>query len=185
MSTRSFTRRQVVKTLVALGLGGIAAPLVRAGAQAAEKPAFRWNFDSHEPTPENFADLCAFITLTDDLDPGMMKEIYRLMMDEPWGPSHITRLHTKISAELKKDPAGKKRPAADKQAFGFDEGETWFAGHLLMAWYTGMYFNASRPRVRVAYEKALMYRAVEGRMPVPMLEPAGFGGWTKLPEEKE
>ena len=177
-----FTRRQVVQTLLALGIGGVC---ISGPVRAAEKPAFRWDFSRHDPTPENFADLSSFLTLADDLEPDAMAAIYKAMMDEPWGSSHITRLHKKISDALEGGLDREKRPPAKDAAFKLDDGEKWFAGHLLMAWYTGMYFNAERPTQRLAYETALMFRAVRGSLPVPMIEPTGYAAWTELPEQEK
>ncbi len=122
--------------------------------------------------------LCAFVTLQDDLDPDVMKQIYKALMDEPWGPSHITRLHTKIGARLAQDAGRTPLQGAEWQ---LDDGEKWFARHVLEIWYTGHYENAERPTQRIIYGDALMYRAVAGALNVPMVQPLGFGNWEKPP----
>ena len=75
--------------------------------------------------------LCAFITLQDDLDPQSMKAVYEKLMDEPWGPSHITRLHTKIGAALKRDATVRDKTPLHGTEWQFDDGEKWFARHVL------------------------------------------------------
>ncbi|MDI1227841.1 MAG: sugar dehydrogenase complex small subunit [bacterium] len=174
----ALTRRHVIQTLLALCAGGVC--LLGHSANAAP---FRtvWNNDNHNPTPENFAMLCAFITLQDDLDPQSMKAVYEKLMDEPWGPSHITRLHTKIGAALERDPSARDKTPLHGTEWQFDDGEKWFARHVLEIWYTGCYENAERPSARMLYEGALMYRAVAGVLNVPMVEPLGFGNWEKPP----
>ncbi len=125
--------------------------------------------------------LCACVTLQDDLDPAAMAEVYKVLMDEPWGPSHITRLHTKIGAMLERDAAMRDKTPLQDAVWQFDEGEKWFARHVLEIWYTGHYENAERPSTRVLYGGALMYRAAAGALNVPMVEPLGFGNWETPP----
>ena len=180
MADIALTRRQVIQTLLALCAGGVC--LLGDGAAAAFRG--RWNNSNHDPSFENFRDLSAFITLQDDLDPQAARDIYKTLMEEPWGPSHMTRLHTKIGAALAANAGDGTRASMQDASWRFDDGEKWFARHMLEIWYTGIYLNASRPRARIIYDAALMFRAVP-ELTVPLVQPLGFGNWERPPEKPE
>lgn len=197
MADIALTRRQVIQTLLALCAGGVC--LLGDGAAAApggkpDNAAFRgrWNNANHDPTFENFRDLSAIITLQDDLDAQSARDIYKVLMDEPWGPSHMTRLHTKIGAALAAHDGSAtrasiqmaRRAPLQDASWQFDDGEKWFARHVLEIWYTGLYLNAERPRARILYDTALMFGCAPA-LPVPLLQPLGFGNWVDAPEKPE
>lgn len=185
MADIALTRRQVIQTLLALCAGGVCLLGDDAAAFAGE-PMFRgrWNNANHDPTFENFRDLSAIITLQDDLDTQAARGIYKVLMDEPWGPSHMTRLHTKIGAALAAHDGKSTRPPMQDASWRFDDGEKWFAHHVLEIWYTGIYANAERPRARILYDAALMFGCAPD-LPVPMVQPLGFGNWALAPEKPE
>ncbi|MCC7037378.1 MAG: hypothetical protein IT560_08700 [Alphaproteobacteria bacterium] len=189
MADIALTRRQVIQTLLALCAGGVC--LLGNGAAAASRStssnaAFRgrWNNANHDPTFENFRDLSAIITLQDDLDAQSARDIHKVLMDEPWGPSHMTRLHTKIGAALAAHDDNTRRAPMQDASWQFDDGEKWFARHVLEIWYTGLYLNAERPRARILYDTALMFGCAPA-LPVPLLQPLGFGNWADAPEKPE
>lgn len=183
MADIALTRRQVIQTLLALCAGGVC---LLGHDAAAGNTGFRgsWNNAHHDPSLENFRDLSVFITLQDDLDPQAVRDIHEILMDEPWGPSHMKRLHTKIGAALERDAHIRDSTDMQDAAWQFDEGEKWFARHVLEIWYTGLYLNSARPRARVIYDAALMFRCAPA-LPVPLVQPLGFGNWALPPENKE
>ena len=62
------------------------------------------------------------------------------------------------------------------------KGQAWFTSHLLSTWYLGIYYHEQRPTRRVAYETALMFDAIRGRLPIPFVEATGFGVWSEPPD---
>lgn len=158
------TRRELVKTLLALGAGGVFLSYARAFAAddtllavAGGEPGGR----------ELFAAVSALVTLRDNLDPGTVTSMYEIFKDEPWATEHMKGLYAKVRG------AASAAPLTD--------GERWFAGHLLTTWYLGIYYHEQRPVRRVTYRHALMFDAASGLMPVPYLEANGFGSWTEKP----
>lgn len=172
-----FSRRSLLKTLLALAAGSVFS-FRDFPACAAAAP---WRED-HAPDFANFRALCAFITKHDDLDANALQRAFDALTEEAWGPSHMTRLHRKIGAVLEKNP---NPPALASPAYGFDDGEAWFARHILTIFYTGVFENAETPPQRLLpYRETLMYPAVAGVLPVPFLEPVGYGNWTTPPVAK-
>ncbi len=129
-----------------------------------------------------FRKVSSLVTLRDNLDADTVSRMYKVFLDEPWAPDHILRVHNKIVAGLANGLSRKNHLMKDL-AWKFDEGESWFAGHLLMTWYLGVYYHAERPTQRVAYETALMFDSTRGILPIPLVESLGFGGWTDAPED--
>lgn len=158
------SRRRLIKTLLALGAGSVFLSCPGAGSIAVAQTA-------GAPSPETFASLCALVTTHDNLDSGTMSAMYKVFMAEPWGPEHMAGLYAKLTAALK---GGK--PAT------LTQGEAWFARHLLSTWYLGIYYHEERPVQRITYEHALMFRVLQGKLPVPYLEATGFGKWAEAPE---
>lgn len=176
MRSIRITRRRLVKTLLALGAGSVFSsylPFAPAGGKV-------WaQLGAEKPTLELFHELSRLVTLKDDLDADTVKKMYKVFMDEPWGPEHITAVSSRIKAAL---AAGGQRRMLKDPSWKFTEGEKWFAEHLLTTWYLGIYYHEERPTQRITYEHALMFRALEGKLPIPYLEPTGFGKWAEAPE---
>jgi hypothetical protein len=177
------TRRQVVKTLLAIGAGSSYVAYVHfftgntvsvSGIKKAEKV-----------TPEIFSNLCSLVTLRDKHDPGMTAHMYKVFMDEPWGPDHILRIYNKISAALPAYAGKKKRPPLADPQWKLNAGEKWFVGHLLTTWYLGIYYHEQRATQLISSEKALMFDMTRGVIPVPFYEATGFGAWADPPDNKE
>jgi hypothetical protein len=158
----SVTRRKLLKTLLALGAGGVflSGPLAGKISFAAAEGPF---------TLESFVALSSLVTLQDKLDNDTAQRMYDVFMKEPWGPEHMAGLFAKLRSAL----AGKKEELTD--------GEKWFSGHLLTTWYLGVYYHESSPPLRLAYDTALMFRAGDGVIPVPLVESVAFGDWAKKP----
>lgn len=172
------TRRQLVKTLSALGAGGVFLSL--AIPAAAQDKVLSLVFGDGA-TLQEFAALCKAVTLRDDLPQEALEKMYAVFKDEPWMTEHVTGLNDKIRKGLK-ESAGRRPPMKDP-AWKFSEGEKWFASHLLTTWYLGIYYHEQRPTQRVLFEDALMFDPVRGTLPVTYLEPTGFGNWAEPPEE--
>ena len=179
-----FTRRQIVKSLIALGVGG----------------TLLWYWESlpgddHDtitviggdgkPTLEIFAFLSTIVTLRDDLNPVMMKRMYDIFLDEPWGADHMLRCYRKIAKALPRKGSAAKRLPLQNSSWQFDKGEKWFLSHLLRTWYTGIYSNEERPSQTVSYEHALMFAVTKGCVPIPFLDATGFGKWASPPDSGE
>lgn len=107
--------------------------------------------------------------MQDNLDGDTARRLYDVFMKEPWGVEHMTGLYAKLQSAL----AGKKQELT--------EGEKWFSGHLLTTWYLGVYYHESSPPLRLAYDTALMFRAGDGVIPVPLVESVSYGDWAKKP----
>jgi hypothetical protein len=177
MRRTGFTRREIVKTLLALGAGSVFASYLQ--AFAADGTPVRVAAAENPSAFEIFAAVSAFVTLRDDLDAETMRRMHTVFLDEPWGREHLEGIFQKVSSAI----SDKERKASSDKSWGFTEGESWFTGHLLTTWYLGIYYHEQRPTRRVAYEHALVFSAVKGLLPVPLLEATGFGNWTAPPEE--
>jgi hypothetical protein len=175
MQKTAITRRKLVKTLLALGAGGVSLSPLAGGRKV-------WAFLGGEPPSlETFSAVSTFVTLHDDLDPGAVARMYKVFMDEPWGPEHIAGIYKKVTQALK----DKKRAPLKDKSWQFTEGEAWFAGHLLTTWYLGIYYHERTTPKRILYADSLLMRATSDVLPVPYLEPVGFGAWAQPPGEKE
>lgn len=169
-----------MKTLLALGAGGVSLSywgsftgdtgLVRAALGAETKASL-----------EVFTALSSIVTLRDNLDAKTTQRMYKVFMDEPWGPDHILRVHEKLSAALVAGADRKKLSLKDDK-WQLDDGEKWFAAHLLTTWYLGIYYHEKRPTQRITFEDALMFDAVRGAVPIPFFENTPFGEWGYPPK---
>lgn len=169
-----------MKTLLALSAGGVSlaywnsfsgdAGLVRLALGAEEKA-----------TLEVFSALSSMITLRDNLDAETTRRMYKVFMDEPWAPDHILRLHKKLGAAIAAGADRKKLSLKDEK-WQLDDGEKWFAGHLLTTWYLGIYYHEKRPTQRITFEYALMFDSVRGLVPIPFFENTPFGEWGDPPK---
>ena len=180
MRNIAVTRRTLVKTLLALGAGSVFSSYLAGFPGGGKVLAAEGD---GKPSLETFKALSTLVTLHDDLDPDTVERMYKVFMDEPWGPEHTVRLHDKITTALAAGVARKKRPPMKNPAWKLDDGEKWFADHLLTTWYLGIYYHAERPTQRIAYENALMFAPLRGLMPIPYLEPVGFGNWAEPPKD--
>src|SRR4029077_10570032 len=93
------TRRQIIKTLIALGAGSAFLAYWESlpGGKQQALPAIA---DDGKPSLEIFSALSSIVTLHDDLDPDMMQRMYKVFTDEPWAPDHILRVYRKIITVL-------------------------------------------------------------------------------------
>jgi hypothetical protein len=130
------------------------------------------------PTAQEFLNLSEILTGYGDLDPGMARRIYALIMAEPYGPQHVSRVYEHIRAAIAGNPGKPREQILDPTVFG--SGERWFIGHLLVTWYTGVYYHAVGNR-RVAFEAALMHRALADMRPPPTRCGSAPGFWAAPP----
>jgi hypothetical protein len=130
------------------------------------------------PTVQEFLNLSEILTGVGDLDPDTARRIYALIMAEPYGPQHVSRVYERIRAAIAGDPGKTREQILDPKAFG--SGERWFIGHLLVTWYTGVYYHAVGNR-RVAFEAALMHRALADMRPPPTSCGDAPGYWAAPP----
>lgn len=132
-----------------------------------------------KPSLPEFVRLSEILTGRSDLDPDMARRIYALIQLEPYGPQHVTRVYERIRVAAASDPDRARNTVLNPQAF--DAGERWFVGHLLVTWYTGVYYHAVGNQ-RVGFEEALMHRALADMRNPPTVcrDQAGF--WARRPD---
>ena len=111
----------------------------------------------------------------------MTRRIYALIMAEPFGPQHVSRVYERIRAAIAGDPGRSRGQILAPEAFG--SGERWFIGHLLVTWYTGVYYHAVGNR-QVAFEAALMHRALADMRSPPASCGGAPGFWAAPPRSR-
>lgn len=166
-----------MKTLLALSAGGVSLSWWSAFAADGAKIAVP-SGEATKATLEVFTSLSKLVTLHDDLDPVTVAHMYKVFMAEPWAPDHILRVYNKIHSAL----GDKNRKPLKDPSWQLDEGEKWFAGHLLTTWYLGIYYHDKLPTQRITFEHALMFRPVQGIIPIPFFENTPFGEWADPPK---
>lgn len=132
-----------------------------------------------KPSLPEFIRLSEILTGRNDLDPGMGHRIYALIQVEPYGPQHVSRVYERIRVAVARDPGRARNTVLNPQVF--DAGERWFVGHLLVTWYTGVYYHAVGNQ-RVGFEESLMHRALADMRTAPTIcREAGF--WAAPPDQ--
>lgn len=170
MLERSFSRRQIVKALLAVGASGIVLRYTSLFAADGKKIAV--SKEASDPFGQ-FTALSRMITLrTTALEQETAKRIYALIMDEPWGPQHLADCYTKLRRRL------------DGHHATLTEGEQWFLSHLLTTWYLGVYYHEQRGTRRVTYRHALMWNSVGEDVPLLYHQRTRPEDWGKPPEKR-
>lgn len=131
------------------------------------------------PSLQEFIRLSEVLTGRNDLDPDMAHRIHALIEVEPHGPQHVTRVYERIRAAVAGDPGMSREKLLDPQRF--DSGERWFIGHLLVTWYTGVYYHAVG-NGRVGFEAALMHRTLADMRAPPSICGRKPGFWAAPPD---
>lgn len=167
-----------MKTLLALGAGGVSLSYWKLFAGDGILIRMALGAEAKKASPEVFSALSSIITLRDNLDKQTTERMYKVFMDEPWGPNYILRLYNKLSVAI----GNKKRLPLKDPAWQLDDGEKWFAGHLLTTWYLGIYYHEKRPTQRITFEHALMFDSVRDSIPIPYFENTPFGEWGNPPK---
>ena len=138
------------------------------------------NPDFSKPSFELFLALSQLVTARDQLDQQMAEKMYPLFMAEPWGAHHISSTYQQILA-FTDNPIDGQSASVLPDRSRLDEGQAWFADHLLATWYLGVYYHESSPTQRVGHEYCLMFDAIRNKLPIPYVEATGFGGWATVP----
>lgn len=133
-----------------------------------------------KPSLQEFLRLSEILTGHGDLDSDMARRMYGLIVAEHYGLSHVGRVYERIRAAAAGEPARTREQILDPQAF--DSGERWFIGHLLVTWYTGVYYHATGNQ-RVGFEAALMHRALADMRPAPTRCGGATGFWASPPRQ--
>jgi hypothetical protein len=175
------SRRQLAGMLVILA-GGAAAAVwaVPHGDKSKLDLALPEAGDPNKPSLEVFAALSRIVLLRSDLDPEVTQRMYKVFMDEPWGPKHVGTAYGRLRRAIIARNS-MPRDAEPVPLDPLDGGEKWFVSHLLVTWYLGVYYHEKRPTQRITLDGALMFESVRGLMPKPFLESTGFGAWAELP----
>ena len=133
------------------------------------------------PAPDQFSfnhfvQLSTLLTHSDSLDPEMSQEIYQAINQESWGPQHLQQIYRRIYQLTNKGFNLNNL----LQAENFSEGEVWFISHLLITWYTGVYFHSKRNK-HISLQHALMYRKLSHFRQPPTYCGGAPGFWAKPP----
>ena len=133
-----------------------------------------------KPSYEVFLALSKLVTCRETLNEDVARKMYRVFLDEPWGPEHIKSTYRALRSAVLAQAGQREMPALMKGAT-LREGELWFISHILTTWYLGIYYHEERPTQRITYEGALMYDALQGAMPVWFSGERIPGYWTEPP----
>ncbi len=142
------TRRNLLKILLALSKPALFLTSIKANS-------VEQRLIEHEDhiSLEKFLWLSQIITKQNNLDEQTSRIIYQLIMNEPYGNEHLKN----VFARFKQHQA-----IADNDGdmmvstAGFSDGEQWFISHLLITWYTGVYYH-DKGNEFITIQNALMY----------------------------
>jgi len=163
------SRRSLLKALLALSCPPALTSYGAVASAAPRTPEYGDAFDQ-------FLRLSRVLTRTHDLDATVATKIFQMIADEPYGIGHVREIHASL-ADLPHGPDGQIQiDPAD-----YTEGKQWFISHLLITWYTGVYFH-SRGNQYVSLKHALMYeKLAEFRAP-PTFCSGQPGAWALPPD---
>lgn len=156
-------RRNFVK-LVALLFGSTIIPKI--------------NADSSVISFQGFYDFSKTITGFNELNVKYTRNVYDLIISEPWGKENLKNIISKISQlELTASSNQKTIFKADN----FDEGEQWFISHLLLTFYTGVFFHETGNK-NISLKDSLMHQLqIDYRQP-PTYCSGEIGFWAEPPK---
>lgn len=161
------TRRQMSKALA----------LLFAGLTLLPKPTLAGGERKDHISLEQFRILSTYLTGQSALDPGMLRDIFAALIQEPWGKEHMQRLMHKLFPDY---PQSMRPRTPLLVPRNLDDAERWFAGHILTTWMTGIYYHEIGNRT-ISYEHALMFEALKDIRPVPGMSTEPFGFWQEPP----
>lgn len=177
------TRRQLVLSLASvLGTGLLIKYGISAKEIEPESIEFQMPDSSHigPPSYDQFLALSKIVTVKENLNDEVARKMFKVFMDEPWGPEHIKSayraLYTAIVAH-----SGKQEFPDLLEGVKLTKGERWFISHLLTTWYLGVYYHEERPTQRITFEGALMYEVLQGAMPIWFTGERVPGNWREPP----
>ena len=177
------TRRQL-----ALGLASVvgAGLLIKFGISAKEiEPEtieLQLPDSSHigPPSYDQFLALSKIVTVKETLDDEVARKMFKVFMDEPWGPEHIKSTYRALHASTLASAGNQDMPEL-LEGVKLTKGERWFVSHMLTTWYLGVYYHEDRSDQRITYEGALMYEALQGAMFPWFTGERTPGYWTETP----
>jgi len=126
---------------------------------------------------ENFIWLSQIITKQNNLDENISRKIYQLIMDEPYGDEHLKNVFT--SFKQHRTIVGSDWEIMIN-ASNFSAGEQWFISHLLLTWYTGVYYH-DKGNHHVTLKHALMYKKISNFRTPPTYCAGAPGHWDGPP----
>ena len=119
--------------------------------------------------------LSQLITKTRNLNKVVANKIYELIMSESWGLEHLSQVYSTIR-KLQIQTEG----ALTIKASVFTRNEQWFISHLMLTWYTGVYFHESG-NFNVTLQHALMYQNISQYRQPPTFCSGAPGSWSEPP----
>ena len=124
-----------------------------------------------------FYDLSRYVTARSTLDAKVANLHFEHFRREEWGWVTAARLYALIDNELRNGLASVPELLVANK---LPQLEQWYAQHLFDAWYEGFY-RYDGAEVRVTFADALMWRAVEGIVPVLGHSDREYGFWAEPP----
>lgn len=175
-----FSRRDFLRQFAALGLLLKGRELLADTSSAKALLSISLPDDiMQSPSYEAFMVFSRFLTNRDSINPEFSRKLYTLILNEPWSAKHFNGLlgfvRSRISSGIDIDL---KQLMTDKE---LDDGERWFAGHLLFSWYSGVYHYDDQHE-RLTFQHALMNVALGKTYSPPTYSQRAYGFWAK-PEE--
>lgn len=131
-------------------------------------------------TFEEFLWISRLLTKEETLDEGVGRKIFKLILDEPYGREHLFDVHGILNERLRRHSG--PAPVSVRPDY-FSQGQQWFIGHLMITWYTGVYFHERGNRA-VTLGQALMYRKLEDLRSAPTFCAGAPGSWSSPPAGK-
>jgi len=126
---------------------------------------------------EKFFWMSQMITKQNNLDEKTTRKIYRLIINEPYGPEHLRSVYQQV--KLKQTESKGEQRIIIKPA-DFSAGEQWFISHLLLTWYTGVYYH-DKGNHHVTLKHALMYKKISNFRTPPTYCAGAPGHWDGPP----
>lgn len=166
------TRRNLLKILLALSKPALFLTSIK--ANSVEQRLIE---NEDHISLEKFFWLSQIITKQNNLDEQTSRIIYQLIMDEPYGNEHLKNVFARFKRhQAISDNDGDMMVST----LGFSEGEQWFMSHLLLTWYTGIYFH-ERGNQNVSLQYALMYQNLLNYRQPPSYCSGTYGYWALPP----
>jgi hypothetical protein len=177
------TRRQLALGLASVvGTGLMIKYGISDGDNDSENISINLPDTSHigPPSYDQFLALSQLVTCKETLNEDVARKMYKVFLDEPWGPEHIKETYRALHAAALVQSGRREMPEL-MDGGNIREGLRWFISHLLSTWYLGIYYHEKMPTQRITYEGALMYEALQGAMPIWFTGERIPGYWSKPP----
>jgi len=126
---------------------------------------------------DEFHLLSQLLTKTKNLNEKVSREIFGLIVSESWGVEHIRQIYNRVrSIQIQ---SANEKPLIIK-AGDFTDSDQWFISHLLLTWYTGVYFH-DMGNHNVTLKHALMYKKLANYRLPPTYCAGAPGSWKDPP----